>query len=373
MKQEKKRILHVNIDNNGGNGAYSLVRNLYSLLSDKYIFDYYTMGEFVDDEDYRKVISCGGRCYSAGLRKNRVLGHIKLSNSLRKVIENGQYEIVHIHSEVAYKHFFYALASSKCRCRKIIIHSHSSSIDGDHVVLKRLLHCVFKNEVNRLGTDFLACSMPAAEWMFTKRNLKRDCFHILQNGINIDRFVFSEIKRNEMRKALGIDGCKVIGHVGSLKKVKNQAFLIDIIQILKNQDYVLMLIGDGEDKEKLLAKARKLDCESAVIFMGSKSNVCDYLQAMDVFVMPSFFEGIPMSLLEAQTTGLPIIASSNINNDIKVNDNLVFCSLESGMKSWIDLIVEYNGNHLYERGYENMKKSKFNIRASADLLRKVYG
>lgn len=369
---EKKHILHVNIDNDGGNGAFTLVRYLYSFLKDEFIFDYFTMGKFVDDQVYKDIVSNGGVCFSANLRKNKFIGHLVLPFRFYRVLKNNSYEIVHIHSEVAYKHFLYAVAARLAKVKKIVIHSHSSDIDGNNKGLKYIFHRLLRKSVNHLGTDFLACSDVAAEWMFTQNTLSGEHFKLLHNGINPRKYIYSEEIRNDVRKNLHLQDKFVLGHVGALKKVKNQIRLIEILNDINDDRYVLLLIGDGEDKDKLVNRVKQLNLEDKVFFLGNRTDVSELLQAIDVFVFPSFFEGIPMALIEAQTVGIPIIASDSINKDIKINENVYFVSLKTSNIKWAQMIKSCETLHMREHGYEMVSKSDYNIKNSAQLLKAVY-
>lgn len=369
---ERKRILQVNIENTGGNGAFTLVRYLYSFLKDEFNFDYFTMGKFEEDDVYRSIITDGGKCYSADLRSNKLIGHIKLPFVFYRYLKNNNYGTVHIHSEVAYKHFLYAIAAKLAGIKKVIIHSHSSSIDGDNKGLKFVCHKILRSFVNKLGDEFLACSEPAAEWMFSKKTLNGSHFRLLHNGIDPNAYKFSEEKRNAKREEFEISDKVVLGHVGALKKVKNQSRLIEILKDINDMRYTLLLIGGGDDKEKLVLKAKELGVENQIIFLGSRTDVADLLQAIDVLVFPSFFEGIPMALIEAQTVGLPIVVADTINKAIKINENIVFVSLDESNDKWIEAIKDMYEWSLGEQGYINVVSSDYNIERSAEELRKVY-
>lgn len=370
---EKKRVLQVNIDNNGGNGAFSLIEYLYTYLDDAYVFDYYTMGNFLKDAVYDSILRDGGICYSANLRKRKFLGHIILPFHFFNFLKNNNYEIVHIHSEVAYKQFLYVIAAHCAGVNKIIVHSHSSDIDGEHKKLKLVLHRVFRKAVNKLGTDFLACSMPSARWMFDDCIMKSSRFHIIDNGIAVEKYKFDYEKRNKVRKNLGVDEYIVLGHVGSLKKVKNQSFLIRLLATMDLNKYRLILVGDGEDRKKLKEQAMENGCENNIVMLGSRNDVNVLMQAFDVFLFPSLFEGVPMALIEAQTLGVPILASDRINPMIKVNPNVEFVPIDSdSIPTWKKKIEENLEKHLYEKGVEIVSNSRFNIKNSADCLRKVY-
>lgn len=368
----RKRILQVNIDNEGGNGAFALIRYLYSYLKDEFIFDYFTMGRFIDDSQYRDIVNSGGKCFSANLRSNRLLGHIKLPFVFYRYLKENKYDTVHIHSEVAYKHFLYAVAAKCAKVKNIIIHSHSSNIDGNNKGLKYVCHKLLRGVVNKFGTFFLACSIPTAEWMFNDKVLESNRFNILHNGIDPRKYKFSEETRKKVRNELCVNDKAVIGHVGALKKVKNQKRLIEILRDIHNEHFVLILIGDGENRQELENYAEELKIKKQVLFLGSRTDVAELLQAIDIFVFPSFFEGIPMALIEAQTVGVPIVASDVINKDIEVNENISFVSLDDKNDVWISEIHKMKEKHLKDRGFVNIEDSEYNIKNSADLLKVVY-
>lgn len=369
---QRKKILQVNIDNTGGNGAFSLIMYLYGYLKKDFIFDYFTMGRFTKNSVYSEIVDAGGKCFSANLRKNKLIGHIKLPFVFFNYLKQNHYEIVHIHSEVAYKHFLYAVAARFAGVKKIIIHSHSCNIDGNNKGIKYICHIVLRSIVNKLGTDYLACSEPAATWMFKKQILNSDRFRYLHNGIAPKAYKFSAQKRSEKRKELGVSSNIVLGHVGALKKVKNQERLLDIVKSINNSQYKLLLIGDGKDRSKLENKAKLLGIEEQIIFLGNRTDVADVLQAIDVFVFPSIFEGIPMALIEVQATGVPIVASDSINKAIKINNNIRFVSLEKNNLFWIKAIIEAQNNNLGVIGYKNVSLSKYNIENSAKELSLLY-
>lgn len=370
---ERKRVLQVNIDNNGGNGAFSLIRYLYSYLSETYVFDYYTMGNFLKDAVYDSIVKDGGVCYSANLRKNKLLGHIVLPFNFYSFLKSRNYEIVHIHSEVAYKQFLYVIAAHCAGVDKIIVHSHSSDIDGEHKKLKLVLHKFFRRCVNMMGTDFLACSMPAAEWMFDASIIASNRFHLVDNGIVAEKYRFDAPKRAFMRNKLDVDDFIVLGHVGALKKVKNQMFLVELMSKLDVNKYKLILVGDGEDRNKIEEAARRAGCSESIVMLGSRNDVDNVMQAFDVVVFPSIFEGVPMALIEAQAMGIPVLASNQINPLVKVNPNFRFIPIGSGnIEVWKKEIENIAGNHIEEQGYYSIAQSKFNIKKSADCLRNVY-
>lgn len=376
QKQRKRKILHVNIDNNGGNGAFALVYYLYSIMKQKYIFDFFTMGKFIQSKEIQYIGESGGKVYSANLRKSKFIGHIKLPFIFRKYLKNNFYEIIHIHSEVAYKVLLYAWAAKKEGISKIIIHSHSSSIDGRCKFIKKILHKICKGMICNIGTDFIAISEQAAQWLFTSEIImNKKHFFYLSNGIVVNDYKFDSNIRNKIRKYLNLDKDKlVIGHIGALKWVKNQTFLIDIIKYYTNFDEncILFLVGDGNERRTLRKKIKNLKLEDKVILLGARNDVSNLLQAFDIVVFPSFFEGVPMTLIEAQCIGVPIVASDTISKDIQINENITFLDLQAKIDVWAKEIKKNKNNHIGMNGYNNVKNSKYNIENAVQQLEIIY-
>lgn len=372
-----KRILQVNIDNNGGNGAYTLVNYYYEELKNDYIFDFFTMNKFIDTADYRCILSRGGLCYSANLRNNRFIGHLMLPFVFKKTFQNNIYEVVHIHSEVAYKVLLYAFIAKISGIKKIIVHSHSSCVDGDYIFLKKILHKFCKLLLPFFTNIYVACSEDAANWMFDKKIIKKGNYTILKNGIIPRQFLYDDDKRFYWRKKLKInDNDLLIGHVGALKPVKNQSFILDILANLycEYSNIKLLLVGNGTDMRKLKDKASSLGIQANTIFFGNSDKVNELYNAMDLLLFPSLFEGVPMTLIESQASGLPILASSVITPEVKVTDLITFENLKSNVDVWINDIKEIMKKNNNRTGYNSIiESSDFNIRVSAKKLAYIYG
>ena len=167
----------------------------------------------------------------------------------------------------------------------------------------------------------------------------------MKNGLDVQRYVFNEQARQTIRQELGIEDKFVVGHVGRFSAQKNHSFLIDIFHFFqkeKQKDSVLLLLGTGEDEEKIKAKVKELGIEDKVFFMGVKSNVVDYLMAMDMLLFPSLFEGMPNVVIEAQTTGLPCLISDTITKEVMVTDCIKMLSLAEPKEVWSEEMKKIN-------------------------------
>ena len=249
-----------------------------------------------------------------------------------------------------------------------IIHSHSSSSEGLH---NKLFHLLQRGIAKQLTTHHFACSTLAAKWFFGDSPAV-----IIKNGIDIQRFAFDSVKRDKVRLQNGISATtKVIGHVGRFEAEKNHAFLVEVFaEYCKNQpDALLMLVGKGSLTEAIKEKARQLNITNKVCFMGERSDVSDLLQAMDLFLMPSTFEGQPFVLIEAQCAGLPCLVSDVINQDICLTDHIKHFSLKRLAKEWADEIMGLLVS-CYQRKSEHkvIEQKGYSIAGTIAHLEKIY-
>lgn len=229
-----------------------------------------------------------------------------------------------------------------------IIHAHSSSYSGIH---NYILHKINKFRLNTLATHALACSAEAAKWFFSNTRFEKG-YVIVRNGIQYDDFMFSDEVRQMIRHKLNIDtDTFVLGHVGYFMPVKNHTFLIDVFyEFSKCYDATkLLLIGEGKLKEEILEKVRKLGLEHKVLFLGSRSDVNQLLQAFDCFVFPSLYEGLPFSIIEAQVAGLPVLASDRISKETQISSNIEYLDINKSPQYWAEKILlrlnEFQNRH----------------------------
>ena len=231
----------------------------------------------------------------------------------------------------------YLKAAKKYGVKKRIIHSHNSQNMDNYGRL--LLHMFNRNKIQKYATDFWACSKEASEW-FYKKDLQSKAV-IVKNAIDLNKVRFSVEKRKSIRDKYEIADKFVIGNIGRLHFQKNQMFALDVIKCLSKKvpDCVLMLVGQGEDEEKLRQHTAELGIKDKVIFAGVQSDIGGYLSAFDLFLFPSLFEGLSIAGLEAQANGLPVVASYGvIPTNLKLAENFYFKKLDDGAENWADEI-----------------------------------
>lgn len=247
----------------------------------------------------------------------------------------------------------YLKIAKKYGIEKRIIHSHNAQNMDNW--LRGLLHKWNKRWIGRIATDFWACSNDAAMWFYSKKILQKAV--IIHNAIDVERMRFSEQKRNALRKKYGWQDKYIIGNVGRLHFQKNQSFALDVFAEYqkKNNDALLVLVGQGVDKQMLKNKADQLGITDSVFFAGVQTDIQAWLSAFDLFLFPSKFEGLGIAGLEAQANGIITIASNRvIPKEVKIINNFYFLDLNVGAAAWSKRIDELKNVERIE--YSKIKK-----------------
>ncbi|MFE6135710.1 glycosyltransferase family 1 protein [Bacillus sp. NPDC057893] len=321
------RVLHVVVNMNRG-GAETLIMNLYRNIDrSKVQFDFLTCKEGVFDEE---IVKLGGKVHRIPYVTD--VGHRGYIQALDTFFSSHQeYRIVHSHMDKMSG--FVLRSAKKARVPVRIAHSHSTSSEGG--IIAKMYKWYAGAFIAPCATHFFACSIAAAQWLFTNRARATEIF---KNGIECDKFAFSAEIRERVRKELKLhEDAFVIGHVGRFAYPKNHTFLIDIFaQLIESRPRsILLLVGDGPLRVEMEKKVEKLNLTDRVKFLGVRSDINCLLQAFDTFIFPSIYEGLPVTLIEAQGAGLPCIISDTITQDVDLGLNLVEqCSLLD-VREWI--------------------------------------
>ena len=282
------------------------------------------------------------------------------------IIKRGKYDILHAHGNSATL-AIETTAAYLAGCKVRIIHSRNSFCEHTKAdkLLRPLMYATY--------TDGFSCGQKAGEWLFGNRP-----FTIINNGKDIDRFLFKSDERNKYRKKLvASDDEILLGHVGLFHRQKNHDFLIDVFHEVckKSNRYKLVLIGEGEDQEKIREKVERLGLSEKVIFLGRQGNVQDWLQALDIMVFPSLFEGMPNVVLEWQIAGLPSLISDRITKECEITNLVRYLPLEKGAEYWADEVLRTpiqnrEGNQEYIR--KMFEEAGFDIKTNAKILKSEY-
>ena len=329
-----KRILQIGMHDQLG-GIENFLMNYYRNIDRNNVqFDFINM--YNKDFCFKKDIEeLGGKIYKVtNVKKNP----IKYFYDIEAIIKENNYEIVHIHMLSA-ANILPILAAKKAGTKKIIVHSHSSNVPKS--LVKRLLNSINKKVINRKADVFLACSQKAGKWLYGDN----EQFTIVNNAIDIEKFRFNSIVRKEIREKYGLENSLVIGHVGRFEEEKNHIFLVKILKKLKekNKCIKLLLIGEGTLKEQIEKEVIHEGLQKDVIFVGNTYNVNEFYQAMDAFVLPSFFEGLPIVLIEAQVSGLRCFTSKErVSKEADISGRTEYIKLENNPEEWGRAILTQN-------------------------------
>lgn len=363
--QKPLRILQVFARMDRG-GAETMIMELYRNIDrSKIQFDFvvHTTDKCAFDEE---ILALGGKIHR--IPKYSGKNHFKYKKKWNNLFGSyPEYKIIHTHVRSTASIF---LKIAKKYGLKTIAHSHSTS-NGSGIVAsaKNILQ---KNILN-YSDYLLAASVEAGEWLFGPDAINKDNFFVLNNAIQTKKFIFNKDIREEVRKKFKINNKTVIGHVGNFKKEKNHTFLINVFQEYHkiNSNSILILIGNGELEDTIKNKVREYELLDSVLFLGSRSDVAELMQAMDVFVFPSFFEGLGIVAIEAQAAGLPVLASKGVPNEAKITDIFQYSSLKNDEKYWakqINGMLEYTRknkkNEIVQAGYD--------VNETAFWLEKLY-
>ena len=330
-----KRILVFGMTENPG-GVESVIMNYYRELNKRNIqFDFLCNTKDVAYES--EILSLGGKIHRITARsKNRFKYLSDMKHFFEENADNYSTIWVNVCSLANIDYLKYA---KKYGIKYRIIHSHNSqNMDSK---LRMLLHIINKRVIDKYATDFWSCSDEAAKWFYNDKIIKSENYLYVNNAIDASKYKYNKKIRNQYRKKLNIDNKLVFGNIGRFHFQKNHPFIIKTFaEILKEKpNSVLLLIGKGDDEETIKTMVKKYNISDKVLFLGIRNDVEKIMQAMDVLIFPSLFEGLPLVLVEAQAADLLIFASDVITKKVKFSNRLKFISLDENEKVWSKKII----------------------------------
>ncbi len=282
---------------------------------------------------------------------------------LTKILVENKYDVIHVHGNSGTM-YFEIHAAKKAGVPVRIAHSHSTSCKF------MMTHKILKPLLNRDLTHALACSDMAGKWLFTGD------YTVLPNGIDVEKFAFSQVVRDEYRKKLGLEDKLVIGHIGYMDTEKNHIFLLRVFEklIKEHPEARLLLIGDGRLRSEIESFIKEHHFEEYIRVLGKRADVAQLYQCMDVFVLPSEFEGLGIVLIEAQTAGLPCVASTGVPQTANILKLVEYCGIgDLDIDSWCSAILNTVQNQRERCSYSNlMKETPFNIDKCVEILTDTY-
>ena len=343
-------------------GITNVIMNYYRSIDKKDIeFDFVVPNE-INDSLKSEIQSNSSNVY---VLKGRMKKPFKYINELSKIIKNNEYDVVHAHGN-SHTLALEMIAAKKGKAKVRIPHSHNSTCKY------KTIHKLLTYSFNKNYTLGFACGEKAGKWLYGNKP-----FIVINNGINIEKFQYNETVRNEIRKKYGFENCKVVLHIGHFTYQKNHEYLIDIFSELfkTNKNYRLFLLGDGPLKKEVQEKVNRLKLNNVIIFTGKTPDAHKFLQAADLFLMPSRYEGLPLTLIEAQSAGLPCFVSSNVSKEAALTDLVKFIDLENSPKDWAEIInseVINDRNLITEKVTSEIRKKGYDIKENAKFLKNIY-
>ena len=346
-------------------GAETMVMNYYRHIDrTKVQFDFLVHRERPGAYE-EEIKSLGGRIYR--MCPVYPQNFTQYKRDIRNFFQDHpEYEIVHSHmSELGY---FALKEAAKQGVPVRICHAHNAPHGFD---IKMIMRTYFKKRMMPYLTHLFMCGVESGRWLYGKQNESQ--FMMLNNAIDVATYTYAPAKRTEMRQQLGLANAFVVGHVGRFNPQKNHPFLLSVFAALlkKEPNAVLLLVGGGEDMPKIQAKARELGIADHVRFLGVRSDVADLMQAMDVFVFPSLYEGLGIALIEAQASGLPCIVSDKIPIEAYLTDLVFPKELSASQEEWVDAILEKRNTPRTDRSAE-IAAHGFDITTEAVKLQEFY-
>ncbi|OBS61826.1 hypothetical protein AX758_12325 [Enterococcus mundtii] len=343
-------------------GAETFIMNNYRKI-DRSLFQFDFVVHSNSEGSFDKEIkSLGGNIYT--FPKFNGMNYINYKICWEKFLKkHPEYQIIHGHMNSTSNIY---MKIGKDLGRNVISHAHSTS-NGSGIIGK------IKDYTSKGAMKYsdlkLACSIEAGRWLYKDD----ENFIFLENGIDVEKFAYNKIVRDKYRGMLGVaESTIVLSHVGNFYPVKNHEFLIDTLEkiLIKKKDVVLCLFGKGETESKIKSIVKQKNMENHVMFMGAQDNISEWLNAMDLFLMPSLYEGLSVALVEAQTNGLPCIISDNIGKMNQVTDLVSFKKNDS--ESWCESILTQKCNENRIKYSDIVSKSGFGIENVQNKLTNLY-
>lgn len=364
MAEEPVRIAHV-IGKLNSAGVEAVVNNYYQNIDrSKYQFDYYIDADSACPPP-KALIELGAR-YIIVPPYQQLPRHIA---ALTKLFRENRYLIVHSGMNTLAPISMYCAWRAGVPIR--INHNHSTAGKGE--TKRNIFKYALRPFAQCFSTHYAACSRYAGEWLFGKKLVNSEKVKIFNNAIDPEKYKFNPAVRKHIREEFNLQDAYVVGHVGRFCFQKNHDRLISIFQEIYNKrpNAVLMLVGIGELQDKIKKKVAELKLEKSVFFLGARTDVNELYQAMDVFVLPSRYEGLPVVGIEAQAAGLPCVFSKQMTEETIIMPETTMLDLKESTETWADRIIQFENFKRLDTTLLIQEKG-FDIRSEADKLMNYY-
>ncbi|MDR1056214.1 MAG: glycosyltransferase family 1 protein [Prevotellaceae bacterium] len=345
-------------------GAETMIMNYYRAIDrSKIQFDFVvnTTDKCAFDDE---IESMGGLIFRfPRLNGINLLSYQKTWKNFFKAYSD--YKIIHVH--------FFKIAGAILPIAKSysipvrIVHMHTAH--PNYTLHRKLAYEFLRFYANKTMTHAFACGKDAGYCFFGKRQ-----FELLNNAIDAEKFKFNFSRRTKIRNGLGLEDKFVVGHIGRFISLKNHTFIVGIFKKISklNEKAILLLVGDGPLRHEIKDKVDGLGLQDKVKFVGVRADIPDLLQAMDVFLFPSFLEGLPVTVVEAQAAGLQVIASDTITKEVNITDLVQNYSLNEPPSIWAEAINSYAKGYIRKDTYSQIVNAGYDIEINAKWLENFY-
>lgn len=365
----KIKVLHFTIANSGGGITKYALRIWEHINKDEFQCDFATMSKKLDFAN--ELVSQG--CKIHYISTYSEIDPVKFEAEIDKILDEG-YDVLHLHTGW-WRGFNIENIAKKKKVPKVIVHAHNTDI---HIPIgmtrdeARQLHYSWQRRVTPdIATDFWACAKNAAKWLFGN-NIPDELIKIIPNAIELDKFYYNEEIRVKYRKEMNISDNYVIGMIARFQYQKNHSFAIHFFEKLVCQvnNAILLLIGIGELENEIQNLIKEKNLVDKVVFLGLRADVAELLQAMDLFILPSKFDALAQTAVEAQATGLKCIVSDVFPEEAKITDNIQMLNLDEDL--WVREAVKWSKGYQRFDTRKEMRDRGFDITEQIRVIEKLY-
>ena len=362
------RVLH-ELSSLDGGGVAKLLYDYYCHIDREKIHFDFLIQDLYDEGIYEKPLrDLGCNIYKIPRIKKDKRGYLQ---GMEKTISEGRYDVVHSH--MGARGLFTMYYAKKAKVKKRIVHSHIAHEDITR--LKRcfdiMLSCIAKAN----ATDLFACGREAGIYMWGKRCSKKGKIKIMTNAVDTKVYEFNAEIRAKKREELGVGDNLVIGIVGRLSDQKNYPFLFKAYKemLKRRKDVVFVIVGRGLEEEMIKRKARQMELEQDILFLGVRNDVPELMNAFDLFVLPSLYEGLPVVLIEAQANGLKQLVSNRVTDEMEITDLIEFLPIEGTEKLWAEKMEScFNKVEMRKCYSQQVAKAGYDIKLASKIMEEFY-
>jgi glycosyltransferase involved in cell wall biosynthesis len=366
---KKIRVLQMPVTNNSGGITNYVLRNWRYIDKTRFTFDFATLGKHLDYAESLLKEDCKVYYLSCSSQENEAL----FVKEMSEILDTG-YDAVHLHTQ-HWNGFLVEKMAMEHKIPVVIVHAHNAMVnidDKDQREKAIVLHNELKEKFSAdMATHFFTCASNAAEWLFGPQ-IPRERIRFMRNAIDVETYAFDEAIRRKYRTELRLDGCFVIGNIGRFAYQKNHEFLIDVFSRVaeRMENARLMIVGDGPLRNDIERQINRLELQKKVLLLGRRDDVPKLMQAMDLFALPSRFDGLALVLVEAQTAGLPCVVSEAVPVDEPITDLVVRLPFEPEL--WCKEIIQTSKKYRREDYSRTIIECGYSLNKQIKVLEDIY-